>query len=179
MKNLNQSLIKFHVELRPINKDAQNPFFKSDYLTLSGILDTVRPILAKHGMAVMQLMKVDSGNTILITRLIHESGEMFDSEMILPGHSDPQKFGSLITYYKRYSLQAMLGISTKDEDDDGNLVSHPIDNQAQKKSFDRPAITPASEAQKNALTKMGIYFSNDISKSEASKLIESANKKKG
>jgi hypothetical protein len=113
-----------------------------------------------------------------------------ESEMILPNHADPQKYGSLISYYKRYQLQAMLGVSTTDEDDDANMVSQPQQKQApvksvphgtnstQKSNAGANTNTPASDAQKNALTKMGIYYSSDITKSEASKLIESANKNK-
>jgi hypothetical protein len=123
MKNINKALVDFHSKLKPISKDAQNPFFKSDYLTLSGILDEVRPLLASCGLALMQPIKVEGERNILITRIIHESGEEYLSEMILPQVADAQKFGSLITYYKRYQLQAMLGVSTSDEDDDGNQAS--------------------------------------------------------
>jgi hypothetical protein len=46
------------------------------------------------------------------------------SEMQLPSIQDPQKIGSAITYYRRYTLQSLL--SLKAEDDDGNLASNPI-----------------------------------------------------
>jgi len=123
MKEISKALVKFQSELKPAGKDAINPFFKSNYLTLSGIIDHVMPILSSNGLAIIQPMKIQDGMTILLTRLIHVSGESIESEMILPSHNDPQKHGSLITYYKRYQLQALLGISTSEEDDDGNSVS--------------------------------------------------------
>lgn len=189
MKNLSQALVKFHANLKPIKKDAQNPFFKSDYLTLSGILDAVRQPLAANGLAVIQSMRVQDATTILITKLLHESGEEMVSEMIMPVLSDPQKMGSLLTYYKRYQLQALLLISTSDEDDDGNSVSMPQSQpvkQASPKEITRPtfqveSIGPqrplqgaASDAQKNALRKMGIKFEENITKDEASRLIGEA-----
>ena len=189
MKSINQSLIKFHSSLKPIVKDAQNPFFKSDYLTLSGILDVVRPLLAANELAIYQSMRVDGDRTILITTLAHVSGESINSEMIMPTLSDPQKLGSLITYYKRYQLQALLGISTSDEDDDGNSVSRPDVFAAKKPEQLKPAFNiseampksvatfPASDAQKGLLRKLGIKFEEKISKLEASKLIEEANKR--
>ena len=189
MKNLNQALVKFHANLKPIAKDAQNPFFKSDYLTLSGILDAVRPLLASVDLALIQAMRVDGERTILITKIIHVTGEEITSEMILPQNNDPQKFGSLITYYKRYQLQALLGISTSEEDDDGNLVSRPDMFQSKKPDAPKPTFSisesmpknvatfPASDPQKNALRKMGIKFDENITKAEASKLIEEANKR--
>lgn len=167
MKNLSTALVKFHSQFKPIKKDAQNPFFKSDYLTLSGILDAVRAPLSANGLAIIQSMRVDNSNTILITKLIHESGEELISEMLMPVLNDPQKMGSLITYYKRYQLQALLGISTADEDDDANMVStQPKVEKVNTKS------EPATPPQIKLLTSMGIYFSKDITKSEASKLIE-------
>lgn len=188
MKNLSQALVKFHANLKPIKKDAQNPFFKSDYLTLSGILDAVRQPLASNGLAVVQTMRVNEASTLLVTKLLHESGEELVSEMIMPILQDPQKMGSLITYYKRYQLQALLLISTSDEDDDGNSVSMPQIQavkapvkEAMKPTFQvegigqqRPLTGAASDAQKNALRKMGIKFEENITKDEASRLIGEA-----
>lgn len=189
MKNLSQALVKFHANFKPIKKDAQNPFFKSDYLTLSGILDAVRQPLSANGLAVVQTMRVNDVSTLLVTKLLHESGEELSSEMVMPVLQDPQKMGSLITYYKRYQLQALLGISTADEDDDGNFVSMPQSQpvkQSPPKEIARPTFQvesigqqrplqgAASDAQKNALRKMGIKFEENITKDEASRLIGEA-----
>jgi hypothetical protein len=168
MKALNSALVKFHAQLKPVAKDSENPFFKSDYLSLSGILDAVRPILAANGLAILQPMRVEGDKTILITRLVHESGEEMISEMILPQLADPQRFGSLLSYYKRYQLQALLGISTKEEDDDANHASQPLANRTETAQVQ----VLASDAQKGLLTRLGIKFAANISKAEASKLIE-------
>lgn len=191
MKLISQALVKFQSQLKPVNKDSENPFFKSSYADLSSILQAVMPLLSANALALSQPMKVQDGTTILITRLIHESGESIESEMILPQHADPQKFGALISYYKRYQLSALLSVSTCDEDCDANTL---VPEKAGNRSFQaqnsisnvntntqtKPtgaAITPASDAQKNALKRMGIAFQDNISKSEASKLIEQANKR--
>jgi hypothetical protein len=191
MKTLSTSLVKFHASLGPIKKDAENPFFKSDYLTLSGILDAVRRPLAANGLAVVQSMRVQDACTVLVTRLLHECGEELTSEMVMPVLIDPQKLGSLITYYKRYQLQALLGISTADEDDDGNAVSlqqqQPVKQapakQPVKPTFQLDGVSQqkvlsgaASDAQKGALKKMGIKFADNITKQEASELIAEANR---
>ena len=160
-----------------MTKDSENPFFKSSYADLSSILQAVVPVLSANGLAIVQPMKVQDGVTILSTTLFHESGESLSSEMILPSHADPQKYGSLLSYYKRYQLQALLGVSTKDEDDDANYVSAPVNNSAQRASMGASNNSLASDAQKNALRKMGIQFADNVSKSEASRLIEQANKK--
>jgi hypothetical protein len=101
--------------------------------------------------------------------------------MILPNNQDPQKLGSLITYYKRYQLQAILGISTAEEDDDGNSVSTaPFKAEPkgpQKPEHSRPMAGLASDAQKNALRNMKIEFDNTITKQEASELIAKNSKR--
>jgi hypothetical protein len=179
MNAISAALVKFQSQLRPVNKDSENPFFKSSYADLSSILQAVVPLLTANSLAVIQPMKVENGITILITKIIHSSGESIQSEMVLPVVADPQKFGSLITYYKRYQLQAILGVSTKDEDDDGNYASDKQYNQP-KVSTNQPVFattsTPASEAQKGAMRKMGIVFKETISKADASKMIEAYNK---
>ena len=181
MKSISQALVKFQSQLRPVSKDSENPFFKSSYADLSSILQAVMPILSANGLAISQPMRVDNDRTILITKLIHDSGEELISEMILPHNPDPQKFGSLITYYKRYQLQAILGVSTKDEDDDGNSVSTSAFRNEVKSPYKPEAAKPmaglASDAQKNALRNMKIEFDNDITKQEASELIAKNSKR--
>lgn len=195
MKSIASALVKFQSQLKPVEKGSENPFFKSTYANLSDILQAVMPLLSSCGLSITQPMRVTDNGTILITRLLHESGELIESEMILPHNADPQKFGSLISYYKRYQLTALLGIATIDEDDDANRASGkdvgykslPVKSPTPKPTFivePKADLKPvqiknpmdkASDAQKGALTKMGIYFSNDITKSEASALIEKAN----
>lgn len=189
MSLLYKALIKFQAQLKPVTKDSENPFYKSNYADLSSLLQVVIPILNSCDLAIIQPIKIDGDRTILQTTLLHSSGEILASEMILPSHPDPQKFGSLLSYYKRYQLQALLGVSTKDEDDDGNHASNKTQINTIQKPKDKPTFSisdsmpksvatfPASDAQKNALTRMGIKFPETITKSEASKLIEEANKR--
>lgn len=176
MQKIYQALIKFQSQLKPVNKDSENPFFKSSYADLSSILQTVIPLLTSHGLGIVQPMRVTESGTILTTKIIHDSGESIESEMFLPHNPDPQKYGSLISYYKRYQLSALLSIATVDEDDDANKVSQPQQKSFQQAPQQRPQQSSnpsplASDAQKNALRKMGIKFEDNITKSQASELI--------
>jgi len=138
--------------MKAVAKDSENPFFKSSYADLSSILQTVVPVLSSCGIAVIQPMRIDNDKTILITKLIHSSGEALESEMILPHHADPQKYGSLITYYKRYQLQAMLGVSTTEDDNDGNNLA-PVNNHqpSQPLKTYKSDTGGATEQQKKAI----------------------------
>jgi hypothetical protein len=151
MKLISEALVKFQSELRPIEKDAENPFFKSEYLTLAGILKNALPVLTKCGLSVIQPMRIEGDKTVLMTRLMHVSGEFLLSEMIMPTLADPQKTGSLITYYKRYQLQAMLGISSVEEDDDGNSVSAQNNFRPKQTHTTLTTTNNATEQQKKAI----------------------------
>lgn len=123
--NLFKSFIKFQNEFKGLKPDASNPFFKSSYITLDGILETVRPLLAKYGLAVMQEATGDGEYIFVRTKLIHESGEMIETDILKmkPQKNDPQQMGSCITYAKRYQLGALLGIC-ESADDDGNKATY-------------------------------------------------------
>ena len=81
-------------------------------------MEHISPLLAKHKLAVSQLIQ---GNMVA-TLLLHESGQMLQSETpILTKDNSPQAFGSGCTYAKRYGLSAILGLSS-DDDDDANIA---------------------------------------------------------
>lgn len=129
-------------ELRNPPKDSVNPHFKSKYADLATVLDTVRPVLAKHRLAVVQMPTEMDGGPGLTTTLVHESGEwMRTSVRLYPGKTDPQGIGSALTYARRYGLQAALGIAA-DDDDDGHAGSQQR-QPAKPQQQQPPAASPA------------------------------------
>ena len=125
MKAILKKLLALQGEVGAISKDETNPFFKSKYFDINGLLEHVKPILTKHGLVVLQPIDYKnfgigvSGVTTIIVD--SESGEQIESFMPLPEIADPQKMGGAITYYRRYSLQSLLCLQA--EDDDGNAAS--------------------------------------------------------
>ena len=95
-----------------------NPHFKSKYADLAAIFDAARKPLSANGLAIVQTI----GDGVLHTRLLHTSGQWIASEHPLPMSGKPQEIGSALTYARRYSLSALLGIAA-DEDDDANAAS--------------------------------------------------------
>lgn len=106
------------------------------YATLDAVLAATRPALAKHGIALTQL--VDNG--WLRTILIHESGESLETDLSLPNVESPQAFGSALTYMRRYAVVAILGVCAE-EDDDGNAAEG---NNVTGKA-DRPPVRSMSK----------------------------------
>lgn len=110
-------------ELENVTKDKVNPAFKSQYATLAAVLDVVRPVMAKHGIAIIQAPgNNEHGHITVTTTLAHKSGEWMSSTVVVPTpKNDAQGVGSAISYGRRYSLAAMCGVAQ--EDDDGNAAS--------------------------------------------------------
>lgn len=117
------ALITFHLKVDKIKKDANNPFFKSKYASLTNILDAVSIPLAECGLAVTQF---PTGQDGLTTLLIHaESGEFISSTYEMVGlKNTPQERGSLISYQRRYAITSVLNLNISDEDDDANASTY-------------------------------------------------------
>jgi hypothetical protein len=119
-----EALSQVQANLRPAKKDVMNPFFKKTYADLNSVWDSCRALLAANKLSVLQTTSVNDGVITLDTVLLHSSGEWVSgSYPINPIKNDPQAIGSAVTYARRYSLAAMIGI-VADEDDDGNAASH-------------------------------------------------------
>jgi hypothetical protein len=114
----------------PLNKI--NPHFRSKYADLAGIRDATTPALAANGIALVQTLDTTEAGSVVLTRLVHTSGQWIESACAIPTVPDMQKLGSAITYARRYSLSAICGIAA-DEDDDGNAAAEG-NGQSQKQS---------------------------------------------
>ena len=121
-----KKLFEAKKEIGKISKDSKNPFFKSNYLSLNGLIDAVETVLENHDLLLLQPIKDGQVVTIIIDseskEEAHEKNSVYSS-ISLPSITDPQKLGSAITYYRRYTLQSLLGLQA--EDDDGNKAAAP------------------------------------------------------
>lgn len=114
------ALVKAQREMPVVGKNSAI-YGKQKYANLADIVRISRPILVKNGLAVTQTFLGD----ILITRLVHTSGQFIKSNLKLVINSKDEKtntlhlWGSAITYFRRYAYSSIIGIVT-DEDTDGN-----------------------------------------------------------
>lgn len=111
-------------EMSSPKADKVNPAFKSRYASLDGILDAVRPVLAKHGLALSQSIWSSDGRVGVKTLVVHSDGfiELGDLSVATKPDTTAQQIGAALTYLRRQSIQAAMGIAT-DMDDDGNAAS--------------------------------------------------------
>ncbi len=108
---------------RAVQVRSEKGSYTFRYSTLDKITEMIRPALAENGLCILQPIVTTDRGAVLLTRLLHESGQWMECEVTLPPvGNNPQSFGSAVTYLKRYSLVAFLNI-TSDEDNDGNTAA--------------------------------------------------------
>jgi hypothetical protein len=117
-------LWKAKQNIKKIAKNSINPHFKNNYADINALLEEVEPILLEHNLLLIQPIDEGHVKTVIIDI---ETGENLSSSMKLPDIQDPQKIGSAVTYFRRYTLQSILSLQAVD--DDANLSTEAIKTQ--------------------------------------------------
>lgn len=155
--SLFKALIAAAPEISSIGKSKQAYGYK--YATLDSLIDMLRSVLPKHGLWWVQTPARQNGVSTLTTRVIHDSGEwiedtieMTDTE--LQGKAnDTQRVGASITYYRRYALSAIFGVSA-DEDVDGN-INNARPQQQESKPKPKPKLDPTQYLEEDFSRRVG------------------------
>lgn len=138
-----------YLDAKRLEKDADNPYFGSKYVQLKDVLAEAKRLCLGNNFIFIQypdMLMVDDVDIkyipILRTKLIHISGEEITAKTPLPvkNSDDPQKLGGAMTYMRRYSLTAILGL--EEEDNDGN------ENVAKPKAEVDPQYAPKKTKKK-------------------------------
>lgn len=104
-------------EMGGATTDAKNPFFKSKYADLGSIIKVIKPPFANNGLTYSQFPITSENRIGVETIIMHKSGQFISNEftMNVP-KADPQSAGGVISYCRRYALQAICGIPAVDSD---------------------------------------------------------------
>jgi len=149
MKELYTAFIAAQRQIKTALKDSKNPHYKSTYADLESVWDACRDALHNHNLGIMQLTDLDpSGVPVLITRIVHESGQHVEGRypLLCKDPSNPQATLAALTYARRGSLAAACGVVQSD--DDGNTAA----GHAAPPSHAKPAPAPlATKAPTNAM----------------------------
>lgn len=106
-------------EVGKIIKNSENPYYKSKYTDINSLLEQIEPILEKKDLILLQPIR----DNIVFSEITDlKTGHSISSSLTLPEITDPQKIGSAITYYRRYTLTSLLALQS--EDDDANIASN-------------------------------------------------------
>lgn len=118
------ALAKAQGQMKGAVKDSANPFFKSKYADLASVVEAIRAAFSANGLSYIQTVEPSEKDEVRVeTTLLHSSGEWISCGVLsLPvSKVDAQGYGSALTYARRYSLSAAVGVAP--EDDDGNAAS--------------------------------------------------------
>jgi hypothetical protein len=139
------ALSAFQAECEAPKKLSTNPHFQSKYANLEEVLETARKPLAKHGLALLQFPCGGSqGSVGVATMLTHKSGQWVRAAVAFPiEKSSPQGAASAITYARRYSAMAALGMAPEDDDAEaaegrGSAAAKARASKAKAKDADPP-----------------------------------------
>ena len=138
------ALINFVAETKDIHADSVNPFHGSKYASLSAHLEVLKPLAAKHGLAIIQMPTGTEGTVGVTTLVIHKDGGYIKSDAEIPAEKgiSGQQAGILYSYIRRYSLASIAGCAT---DDDDAELDRQIRTKAPaaKKAYVAPSSAPA------------------------------------
>lgn len=161
---LAEALAKAQAEFKPIKKDKTAKVrmksggeYSYSYADLSSVIDATKEALSKNGLAVTQPVEFQAERMVLHTKLMHSSGESESSFWPLPPpHTPAQEMGSALTYARRYSMSAILGVASEDDDDGaaGNEASKPQPQAA------KPAQAAPQQAKAGATGPASLYLVN-------------------
>jgi len=147
MKTIYQKLAQAKKEIGAISKDSKNPFYKSKYFDINQLLQHVEPVLEKYGLMVMQ--PIIEGKVVSLIIDV-ETGNDCRSEITLTDERDPQKIGSQISYFRRYTLASLLSLQAEDDDANKAIPQPPTKKKFTKSDADGEFLkgTPATELSK-------------------------------
>lgn len=138
-----EAFIQAQARMEQPKKTAVNPAFKTTYAPLDECIAASVPVLNAHGIGLRQPLASD-GQAMTLSTVIFGYGESLElSSITWPQQGSPQKVGTDITYYRRYTLCSGLGIASE-EDDDGNTASKDRE-QPKRESAPEPRPIPASQ----------------------------------
>ncbi len=147
IKDLASAMLKVQKTLAPASKDSDNPYAKSRYASLNAVVEACREPLISQGIWTIQYpVPVEPGHLGLMTKLVHApTGQWHASLMVMPlPKSDPQGYGSALTYARRYALATLVGLVS--ETDDDGIAATPRASEAcssARQPLTRSRRTPA------------------------------------
>lgn len=170
MQNKNMEIYKkllvAQEKIKPIKKTEANDFFRSRYFDINALLADVKPILNALSLVITQPLSTDDQGRTKVSTIITDSGsgEKVESSIFLPTNPDPQKLGSAISYFRRYTLQALLGLEAMDDDANSASGNNP---RPYEKPWQKPATPPLPKSiQRKMPTKPADYQGDEAYQGE-------------
>lgn len=168
LDKLAPAVVALQAALVPVDKSANNPFFKSKYAPLPEVRAALQPLLAANKLALLTFPAIIDGpngpQNGLTFWLMHQSGQHITGEWLLtPAKHDPQGEGADTTYKRRFGEMAITGL-VADDDDDGNYTSQPRPQAVTSKASSKPAAKSAADVKRDELREYATKQGFDLAK---------------
>lgn len=158
-------------EMTNPSRNAENPHFRSKYADLAGCRDAVLPVLARHGIALVQApsTNVQEQTVSLTTTLLHCAERLDCGTLTLPlqGSNLSHALGSALTYMRRYALCAVAGVAAGDDDDGNAGKSVPQTRPEPQRREARPDYNRGMGRPQDQPLRAPVFVSLDAALTEA------------
>ncbi len=117
-QELSEALFSLFASIEPLIKNSENPYFKAKYADLGAVLNIIKGKVKDHGFFLYQTVEKIEGESALVTFLVWtKTGEEIRTTYpVVAIKTDPQAYGSAVTYARRYALQNLFGLNAEDDD---------------------------------------------------------------
>ena len=156
-KEVSSALVEALSELQNPTFDSVNPHFNSKFLSLAGMLNAVKPVLAKYGLVMLQPASTMNGMVQVQTVFLHVSGQQIAFPALglpISDKTSAQACGAMVTYLRRFSACSALGVAGE-SDDDANALCPPPADMYPPKAAAQPVRRSAPVAAPHAVPASG------------------------
>ena len=169
IKEIAAALSRAQAVMAGAKRDSTNPAYRSKYADLASVWEACREALTKNGIAVVQMTRVSNDDEVIVeTRLLHSSGEWIEGELSVPvTKADAHGYGSALTYARRYSLAAAVGVAPEDDDGQAATQARPTARPTAKETL--PGAMNGADVNREALNMM-TEEEQDYLRSEATEI---------
>lgn len=147
VNELFKAQVAMQADITNVGKDSKG--YGYNYTSLEKLIEHCKPVLAKHGLGIIQIpMSTDDGKVGVTSRLIHSSGQWVEDTMTanlykIAKMNEYQTAGSIITYFRRYQYSALVGVAS---DEDIN-----VQGEVQPMDYSKPTASKATDTDKKRL----------------------------
>lgn len=154
MSELEKAFLKAQKNIEHAVKDSTNPFFKSKYVTYDSLVHAVKKPLNDAGLSFRHTSRFSDNIYFVGSLLIHaESGEKSEVFEMPTRVGNAQETGSALSYSRRYTLGAICGVPSSDDDDGNAAATKPTAKTTEKP---KEEIYLATNKQKAELMKIAV-----------------------
>ena len=127
LRLLADALLRVQKQIGTVKENADNPFFGSKYANLQTCWNYVRPFYNEENILIQQVVHETDNGVSIETLFIGYGTQLSGGKLPVPASkTDPQAYGSAVSYAKRYSLLQACGLATSKEDDDAEKTAETL-----------------------------------------------------